>query len=284
MSECFSVRFSSSTTSSLRPPLTTGANDADLEAQETLSWKALTLLASTAITFAPLGSHVPSCSFESQEPAGSFHQGEEEGYFQQGRHVRRDSYGALRSQKSKDSGTTMPWSARTGPGIQGIGHGLQWPCQVGRLREVPPPPPPVVHASVRGDWTSPTGRSIAGGHEAPDRGAWREGSLQSLVEHSGSGPGRSRAFLADQARSHPCSQGGDWVLCSPDSQHQRDLESGNTNGNRESFPYGRGGTLTGAWEQIPSDLAAEQAEYEDRSHRSWSPVSPPSGGGEARSV
>ena len=121
-----------------------------------------------------------------------------------------------------------PMVSANRPGVQGIGHGLQWPCQVGRLREVPPPP--VVHASIRGDWTSPTGRSIAGGHEAPDRGAWREGSLQPLVEQSGSGPGRSRAFLADQARSHPCSQGGDWVLCSPHSQHQRDLESGNTNG------------------------------------------------------
>ena len=227
LSECFSVRFSSTTSTSLRPPLTTGANDADLEAQETsMSWKALTLLASTAVNFALLGSHVPSCCFEGQEPASGLHQGEEEGYVQQGRQVRRDSHGAQRSTRSPDLGTTVPWSTRSCSSIQGIGHGLQRPCKMGRLCEVPPPP--VVHAGLRSNRSAQAGRSPAGGHEAPDRGTWREGSIQPLVEESGSGPGRSRAFLAHQARSHPCSQSSGRVLCSSNSEHQRDLQSGNT--------------------------------------------------------
>ena len=42
--------------------------------------------------------------------------------------------------------------------------------------------------------------------------------------------------------------------------------------------------VPGSKSRRAADLPAEQVEYEDRSHRSWSPVSPPSGGGEARSV
>ena len=223
LSSCFAVRFSSPSSTCLNE----NACLTDLQAQrQEMSLRALTLLAASSVAILTPSSNGPA-GIESSGVFGQVvfgDQAEEESRSAAGRALRHFEDGAGRSSGPPHTWTAMHGSPHSGGSLQGLGDGLQRPCQMDGMQCLSSAPG--VHPCIRGHGSAPSGRSSPRGHQEAGGRVGGESTRQSLAEEPSHWFGRRRE------------------VCAGDTFHQRDGVHSHLGSS--AFSHGCGGAFSSA--------------------------------------